>query len=178
MEILYYPSKTDNLWNAECETIMPFCFGKGIDVGCGGRSIKKNIVRCDIDVKKNPEILSSADKIPVNDSSFDYLVAMHILEHFENQEKALKEWVRIVKNKGYICVIHPDLNRTGPQKPAAQNPSLAADPYNKHYHERSVDNFITYMKKNQKMGYRLFSFGDVGNYWSCFAILKVTKATS
>jgi len=110
MEIQYYPSKEDFMWNDEVTKILPYTDGQGIDVGCGGRSIRADIKRVDIDPDKEPDILCSGDEIPVSDESFNFVVAQHILEHFEDQDKALKEWLRILKPGGYLLIIHPDIS--------------------------------------------------------------------
>jgi len=102
---------------------------KILDVGCGtGRmlpeifSVKKNIKYYGIDtskemirylkrkarkldVEKNVEIkIGDAENIPFKDKSFDIVFSYHLLWHLpkKEQEKIIKEMLRICKNKGII----------------------------------------------------------------------------
>ena len=43
--------------NGKLKKLVPWFYGKGADIGCGARSINKDIVRVDIDVKVKPDIL-------------------------------------------------------------------------------------------------------------------------
>lgn len=175
MEIKYYPLKDDNLWNEEVTKILPYTDGQGLDIGCGGRSIKPEIKRLDIDPDKNPDILASGDKIPVDDESFDFVVAQHVLEHFEDQDKALKEWLRIIKKGGYILIIYPDVTHTGKQLPPEENPDLKSHPYNKHYHEKSYTEFLTWLAERTNYGFILVDSGEAGAGWSFYAVVRKKK---
>ena len=44
----------------------------------------------------------------IEDKKYDFIFASHALEHIANPLKALKEWVRIIKNSGYIILILPE----------------------------------------------------------------------
>ena len=44
----------------------------------------------------------------VNNKTYDYLYASHVLEHIANPIKALKEWLRVIKNEGYLILILPE----------------------------------------------------------------------
>jgi ubiquinone/menaquinone biosynthesis C-methylase UbiE len=52
-------------------------------------------VRCDVTKMKFP------------DNKFDFAIANSILEHLEDEEKALKEWSRILKPGGRIVIVTP-----------------------------------------------------------------------
>lgn len=175
MEIRYHPVNDDYAWNYEVSKIIGYCFGNGLDVGCGTRTINPEIKRLDIDPKKKPDILASGDNIPCEDGVFDYICAIHALEHFEDQDKALKEWLRVVKISGYILIIHPDVTWTKQQKGAEENPSLKNDPFNKHYHERTLNDFIKWIEHKSKFGFRVVDFGKALPEWSFYCILQKTK---
>lgn len=49
----------------------------------------------------------SAEKIPLKSNSIDYIVATSVLEHVWEQEKAIKEWKRVLKPKGRIFITVP-----------------------------------------------------------------------
>jgi ubiquinone/menaquinone biosynthesis C-methylase UbiE len=50
--------------------------------------------------------------IPVPDESEDFIISSHVIEHFPDPIKALKEWYRIIKPGGYIFIIAPHKERT------------------------------------------------------------------
>jgi SAM-dependent methyltransferase len=56
-------------------------------------------------------INDSTDIYSISDNSYDFLYASHTLEHVANPIKALKEWLRIIKNDGYIILVLPDKNK-------------------------------------------------------------------
>lgn len=51
--------------------------------------------------------LLNGDLLPFSDSSFDRLIATHVLEHIPNPHLALDEWVRIVRPGGVVSIILP-----------------------------------------------------------------------
>lgn len=84
----------------------------------------KNVDCCDIknNIFKNKEkeicgeilavdIIASGDAIPVQDESQDFVISSHVLEHFYDPIKALKEWYRVIKKGGYIFMIVPHKKR-------------------------------------------------------------------
>lgn len=58
------------------------------------------------------DIVAQGDNIPVPDESYDFIVSSHVLEHFPDSIKTLKEWHRIIKKGGYIFAIIPHKERT------------------------------------------------------------------
>lgn len=175
MQRTYYPDPKDEMYNYEVECLLPYVTGDGLDIGCGGRSITPEMKTLDIDPKKEPDIVAGMDNIPCPDESFDYVVAQHALEHIDDQEKALTEWVRILRKGGYILIIHPDVQYTGVQKPIADNPGLQNDPYNKHYHERTLNQFIEFIMPLQRIGFTLVDSGVAMGNWSFYIILRKNK---
>ena len=57
------------------------------------------------------DIVSPGDKLPLDDSSVDFVINSHVIEHFPDPIKALKEWHRVVRPGGYIYVIAPHKER-------------------------------------------------------------------
>ena len=54
------------------------------------------------------DIYAWGDDIPsLGNSSVDFVFSSHVVEHLPNLVKALKEWNRIVRDKGYIVMIVP-----------------------------------------------------------------------
>lgn len=58
------------------------------------------------------DIEARGDELPLSDESQDFVISSHVLEHFFDPIKALKEWYRVIKNGGYILIIVPHKERT------------------------------------------------------------------
>jgi len=71
--IKYYSDEQDPMWKWEVEKLMPWFSGKGVDIGCGERSINKDILRVDIDEKVKPDIIASGDKLPFENEEYDFI---------------------------------------------------------------------------------------------------------
>jgi predicted SAM-dependent methyltransferase len=158
------------MWNGEVESILPFLFGCGVDIGAGGRSIFADDVRVDCDEEREPNIVARGDDLPFEDGKFDYLYSIHSFEHFEDQEKTMREWIRVIRKGGIIAIVHPDLDYTGKQKPFAEN--MDKDPYNFHTFERNHSQFLDYLKANNYFGLKLIATGAACQNWSFFVVLK------
>jgi SAM-dependent methyltransferase len=50
--------------------------------------------------------------LPLADSSCDFVLSSHMLEHVANPLKALMEWRRVLKPEGYLLLVLPDGRRT------------------------------------------------------------------
>jgi len=62
-----------------------------------------------IEGKTGKTIFNDAVNITnVRDATYDFLFASHCLEHIANPLKALKEWLRIIKDDGHIILILPE----------------------------------------------------------------------
>lgn len=51
--------------------------------------------------------VQSGEKLVYPDNSFDRVVATHVLEHIYQPHLALKEWCRVIKNKGVLTILIP-----------------------------------------------------------------------
>jgi SAM-dependent methyltransferase len=61
------------------------------------------------DNKKGKVIVNDAVDISlVQNESYDFVFSSHSLEHIANPLKAINEWLRIIKNDGYIIIIVPE----------------------------------------------------------------------
>lgn len=58
------------------------------------------------------DIVAPGDDIPLPDNSVDFVISSHVIEHFVDPIKALKEWRRLVRPGGYIFIIAPHKERT------------------------------------------------------------------
>lgn len=57
-------------------------------------------------------ITEATDLKNISDNSYDFILSSHSLEHIANPVKALKEWFRILKDKGRLILLLPDKNYT------------------------------------------------------------------
>jgi ubiquinone/menaquinone biosynthesis C-methylase UbiE len=108
-----YPSETSKVRHL----VIGYCQGSGCDIGFGGDRIKKeNCAGIDY---ANPYAHTGRDKvdiacdvmnerIPVEDSSFDYVYTSHLIEDFKDTGAALKEFIRILKPGGNLILVFPD----------------------------------------------------------------------
>lgn len=85
--------------------------GRGIDVGCGPDPMNKEdwpgvteIVPYDIE--RGDGDASLLHGIP--DASFDFLHASHCFEHMVDLDVSFNNWLRIVKQGGFLIVTVPD----------------------------------------------------------------------
>jgi glycosyltransferase involved in cell wall biosynthesis/SAM-dependent methyltransferase len=58
------------------------------------------------------DICAPGDQLPLEDNSVEFVISSHVIEHFPDPIKALKEWRRVVRSGGYIYVIAPHKERT------------------------------------------------------------------
>lgn len=56
------------------------------------------------------DIVANGDKIPLPDKSVDFVISSHVIEHFLNPVKAIREWERVASK--YIFMIVPHMERT------------------------------------------------------------------
>jgi SAM-dependent methyltransferase len=58
------------------------------------------------------DLVSPGDQLPLADNSVDFVISSHVIEHFPDPIKALREWYRVVKPGGYLYIIAPHKERT------------------------------------------------------------------
>jgi len=171
-KILYSDTEQDWMWLAEIEKLMPWLYGKGADIGCGQRSINKDIIRVDIDKNVKPDVLCNGEKLPFKDGELDYITSIHSFEHFDNQYEVLKEWLRVVKPGGIIGMVHPDVDYTKKQKTQVDNPGLKENPFNKHFHENNLESMLEQMKMWSDLPFKIIDNGFACQYWSFYLIIE------
>jgi len=58
----------------------------------------------------NVDIVSPGDNLPFKDKSYDFVISSHVIEHFFDPIKAIKEWLRVARK--YVFMIVPEKTRT------------------------------------------------------------------
>jgi SAM-dependent methyltransferase len=62
------------------------------------------------------DIVAAGDNLPLQDNSVDFVISSHVLEHFWDPIKTLKEWMRVVRPGGFVFMIIPHKERTFDQE--------------------------------------------------------------
>ena len=60
--------------------------------------------------KLKVDVKADGDNLPFEDKSYDFVISSHVIEHFFDPIKALREWERVAKK--YIFIISPHKERT------------------------------------------------------------------
>jgi SAM-dependent methyltransferase len=102
--------------------------GKGIDVGAGREPSPLPRWWEELPLTCRPWDLRDGDAhdlAGVPDESLDWLFSSHCLEHLKDPERALRNWVRVVKFGGslLIAVPHRDLYEKRRRLPSQWNPN-------------------------------------------------------
>ena len=82
-----------------------------LDLGCNNYKIINNAVSFDLDRSVKPDVLGTALNLPFPDESFDTVITLELVEHFNRKEQTvfLKEIYKVLKNKGQFIVSTPDI---------------------------------------------------------------------
>ncbi len=85
---------------------------RNVDVFSSDDTIYKEAERKNCGEALQVDLVAPGDNIPLPDNSADFVISSHVIEHFPDPIRALKEWRRIVRPGGYIYVIGPHKERT------------------------------------------------------------------
>lgn len=58
------------------------------------------------------DVVAPGDELPLPDESEDFVISSHVIEHFFDPIKAIKEWLRVVRPGGYVFIVAPHKERT------------------------------------------------------------------
>ncbi len=78
--------------------------GSGIDIGCGNETITPDARGWDIAKGDTDATLMKG----VDDETYDFVYASHVLEHIAEPHFALQNWWRILKPGGHMVIAVPD----------------------------------------------------------------------
>jgi predicted SAM-dependent methyltransferase len=100
------------------ERLKKFCLGNGLDIGFGGDPIVPSAITLDLE-KPYTKVGDSAQNLVgdgrnlywFRDSVIDYVYSSHLLEDFEATGEVLKEWLRVIKPRGFLILYCPDERR-------------------------------------------------------------------
>lgn len=95
--------------------LVPYTRGNGLDLGCGPFKAFPHFIGADNGhhwgfrgVTPPFLVIETAEKLPlVASQSMDFVFSSHLLEHIEDYKAALKEWWRVIKPGGHLCLYLP-----------------------------------------------------------------------
>jgi SAM-dependent methyltransferase len=60
--------------------------------------------------RREVDVVAPGDRLPFEDDAVDFVFASHVLEHFPDPVRALKEWLRVARK--YVVLVIPHRDRT------------------------------------------------------------------
>lgn len=95
----------------------PVLKGKVLDIGSGRfnryQALCTNAEKfttLDPDSTWKPDIVGSAENMPIESNSFDGILCTQVLEHIAHPEKAVREMYRVLKPGGILLLTAPQMN--------------------------------------------------------------------
>ncbi len=81
-----------------------------LNIGCGRKRIP-GYVGCDIIPGECVDVICCADNLPYTDGEVDEILTEHMIEHltFEEFDRAVAEWSRVLKVGGALIIECPDI---------------------------------------------------------------------
>ena len=155
--------------------LVPYTRGLVLDIGCGPHKAFPHFVGVDnradsqlFHTAMNPEItVSDASDMPMFASSqYDAIFSSHLLEHIVDYKKALKEWWRLVKEGGHLCLYLPDED----EYPKVGEPGANID----HKWNVNYDKIVDAMMEIGSWDLLRFEKRNGGNEYSLFFVFKKT----
>lgn len=95
--------------------LVPYTRGRGLDLGCGADKTFPHFIGVDdytashqFGVQMKPDVACNVAKLDVfGSASMDFVFSSHCLEHVQDYKSTLKEWWRVVKPGGHLCLYLP-----------------------------------------------------------------------
>jgi len=107
---------TEEIMRKHLQDAAPYLNGKLLDAGCGARRYQ-DILSCDAyvgldaDARFNPDYVADLRRLPFKDSEFDSILSTQVLEHIDDTDRVLREFHRVLKPGGYLCITVPFIGR-------------------------------------------------------------------
>lgn len=89
--------------------------GRGLDLGCGPDKAFPHFIGVDdytataqFGISMKPDVVCNVTKLDVfGSASMDFVYSSHCLEHIQDFKSALKEWWRVIRPGGHLCLYLP-----------------------------------------------------------------------
>lgn len=99
--------------------------------------------------KKGKVIINDTTNIfNILDETYDFCFSSHCLEHIANPLKAIKEWLRIIKNGGYIIIVVPEKSKCFDHKREYSKFEILLQQYNKNIDETDLSTLEDIIKNH------------------------------
>jgi len=113
----WYPDAPQGNEAAKCRfDVLPYLAKGGVDIGCGEKKVWPHLLGLDngldqklfgIAVKPDIVINHAARLDLFADAAFPGVFSSHLLEHMDDPAAALREWWRVLKVHGHLCLYLP-----------------------------------------------------------------------
>jgi ubiquinone/menaquinone biosynthesis C-methylase UbiE len=161
--------------------VLPYCTGKGCDVGFGGDKVMK--VNCDGIDFAQPYTYTGKDKvdiacdvinneIPVPDNTYDYVYTSHLIEDFIDTKDALKKFIRILKNGGNLILVFPDQPK---YEVYCREMGVPMNPYHIHA-DMGFDYMVARLNELNGITYEILFSNNCEIDYNVVMVLKIKKA--
>ena len=127
-------------------TLAPFCEGYGVDLGFGGDPIAPHAIRVDLprpytavgdlSVQLGGD---ATDLVWFRDGVLDFVYSSHLLEDFDDTERVLREWLRVLRPGGRLVILCPD------EQAYRRHCAATGHPYNPHH--KHADFSLDFIKR-------------------------------
>lgn len=160
--------------------VLPYCNGKGCDVGFGGDKIMK--INCDGIDFEQPYTYTGKDKvdipcdvinneIPVPDNTYDYVYTSHLIEDFVDTKDALKKMIRILKSGGNLILVFPDQPK---YEVYCREMGVPMNPYHIHA-DMGYDYMLARLNELPNISYEVLYSNNCEIDYNVVIVLKITK---
>lgn len=157
--------------------VVQYTRGKGLDLGCSLQKLYPHWIG--VDNRKdqslfghpiNPDIaVETAERMEIFASgSMDFIFSSHLLEHIEPERVtgALREWMRIIKTRGYLILYLPD---------EAEYPKVGEEGANPdHKWNVNYDRVLQYMRGSGSWDLIDFQKRNEGREYSLYFVFRKT----
>lgn len=149
--------------------------GRVLEIGCGKEKAYDHFIGYDSGHhfgKAAADVTGDAADLSLfADESFDAVFSSHVLEHMADMGAALKEWSRVIKVGGFLCLYVPSANLYPKVGEEGANPDHKADIY---------PETLTEMVSHTPGAWIQQEFEERGqeNEYSIFAVYKKTDSSS
>ena len=84
-----------------------------LDIGCGDNKSKAEAYGLDVLIFSGVDVVCNFEKgLPIKSNIVDAIYSRHTLEHIENLEFLLQEFLRIVKKGGQLHIVVPHFSNS------------------------------------------------------------------